>query len=162
MRAAFAYLTDRIREETQDYYQDRLVSLVVYGSVGRGTPRPDSDIDLLLVVDPLPRGRMARVEEFAAIERAMEQDRREFQQQGIHTHLSPVFKTRQEVLEGTPLFLDMTEDALILYDREAFFAGYMEQLKVRLKRLGARRVVSGGAWYWDLKPGFKEGDIIEL
>jgi predicted nucleotidyltransferase len=52
----------------QRHYGERLVSLTVFGSVGRGTPRPDSDIDLLLVVKDLPVGRIARVKEFAAIE----------------------------------------------------------------------------------------------
>jgi hypothetical protein len=51
-----------------EHYGDRLVSAAVFGSVARGTMRPDSDIDLLLVVSGLPRGRMPRVGTFDAVE----------------------------------------------------------------------------------------------
>jgi predicted nucleotidyltransferase len=49
------------------HYGDRLVSVVVFGSMGRGTPRHESDLGVLIVADDLPRGRMARVEDFAPI-----------------------------------------------------------------------------------------------
>jgi predicted nucleotidyltransferase len=51
-------VTQRVRH----HYGARLVSLVVFGSIGRGTARPDSDVDLLIVAENLPDGRMARVE----------------------------------------------------------------------------------------------------
>jgi len=31
-----------------------------------------------------------------------------------------------------------------------------------MKELGSRKVKRGNAWYWILKPDYKEGDIIEL
>jgi len=61
-------LLNHLTSLCKEHYGERLVSLAVFGSVGRGTPRPDSDIDLLLVVKDLPVGRIARVKEFAAIE----------------------------------------------------------------------------------------------
>jgi hypothetical protein len=64
-------LLDRLTSLCKEHYGKRLISLVVFGSVGRGTPRPDSDIDLLLVVKDLPDGRMARVKEFVPIEMAL-------------------------------------------------------------------------------------------
>jgi hypothetical protein len=56
----------------------------------------------------------------------------------------------------------MTEDARILYDRDDFFRLRMRNLKMRLKGLGARRVFQGSAWWWDLKPDFKPGDMVTL
>ncbi|MBE3577614.1 MAG: hypothetical protein IMX00_07970 [Limnochordales bacterium] len=53
---------------------------------------------------------------------------------------------------ASPLFLDMVEDARILYDRDGFLCGYLERLRRHLKQLGARRVSHAGAWYWDLSP----------
>jgi predicted nucleotidyltransferase len=41
---------------------DKLVSLVVYGSVARGEVRSDSDIDLLIVGRGLPKSRFKRFE----------------------------------------------------------------------------------------------------
>jgi hypothetical protein len=31
-----------------------------------------------------------------------------------------------------------------------------------LHELGARRVRLGSAWYWDLKPDFKPGEVFDL
>lgn len=54
-------LLDRLTLLCKEHYKERLISLVVFGSVGRGTAGPDSDIDLLLVVNEFPAGRIARM-----------------------------------------------------------------------------------------------------
>jgi hypothetical protein len=161
MSATFDGLLPELSEACQRHYGPRLVALAVYGSVGRGTPRSTSDIDVLLVVDPLPDGRIARVEEFAGVDRLMAAALAEARAQGVETELSPVFKTPAELAAGSPLLLDMTEDARILIDR-----GELEQalatLRTRLAAQGARRVVRGNAWFWDLKPDYRPGDTFAL
>jgi len=142
-------------------YGDRLVTLVVFGSMGRGTPRPDSDLDLLVVADRLPFGRMARVEEFGAVERALAPSLRRDDSAPV-TECSPVFKTPEEVRAGSPLFLDMVEDARVLFDRDGFFAATRDRWRERLAALGARRIWRGNAWLWDLKPDYRPGEVFEL
>lgn len=159
---AFAELTRRVTEACQAHFGDRLVSVAVFGSVGRGTPRPDSDVDLLVVLEDLPRGRFARQEVFDPVEQSVEPFLEALRQRGIDTTLSPILKTRAEAEAGSPLLLDMVEDARILYDRDGFFAARLERLRKRLALLGARRVRFKGGWYWDLKPDYKPGDVIEL
>lgn len=146
----------RLTSLCKERYGERLISLAVFGSVGRGTPRPDSDIDLLLIVKDLPIGRIARMKEFAAIETTL----------GMATkgciELSPVFKTPEEIAHGSPLLLDMVEDTRLLFDRDDFFKSALENLKERLQKLGARRIWQGNVWYWDLKPDYKQGEIFEI
>ena len=144
----------------EEVYGERLVSLVIFGSYGRGTARPDSDIDLLIVADPLPDGRMRRVDEFEEVERRLGSLLPA--EVGTAPPLSPVFKTPSEAGRGSPLFLDMTEDARILFDREGFFARRLDRLRQRLAELGSRRIWLGNAWYWDLKPDYKPGEEFEL
>ncbi len=76
--------------------------------------------------------------------------------------ISPVFKTPEEVARGSALFLDIVEDGRILFDREGFFAHFRERFRQRLSQLGARRVWIGSAWYWDLKPDYRPGEVFEL
>ena len=162
MRKRFDSLLKRITRVLRQHYGDRLVSVVVYGSVGRGTPGSDSDIDLLVIAEPLPRGRMARVREFDSVERALEQRIRSLEKLGIFTPLSPVFKPPAEVEGGSPLFLDMIDDGRILYDPSGFWKRYMADFQARLRRLGARRIYKGERWYWELKPDYKTGEIFEI
>ena len=151
-------LLERLLGVCQKFYGARLVSLVVFGSVGRGTPRPDSDIDILVVADPLPDGRIPRVREFDAVEELVASGG----PAGSAHRLSPIFKTPREVRRGSPLFLDMLDDGRLLYDRDGFFAGELAALKARLDKLGSKRIWKGDSWYWDLKPDFKPGDEIVL
>ncbi len=158
----FDTVVDSLQRACRAVYGDALVSVAVFGSVGRGAPRPDSDIDVLLVVDPLPNGRMARVQGFSAVEANMEPDVTAARVVGVHTRISPVFKTKEECKRGSPLFLDMVEDARLLVDRDGFFAAVLDRLRTRLAELGSRRVWRGSAWYWDLKPDYQAGDVFEL
>ncbi|MCP9451770.1 MAG: hypothetical protein NNA23_03695 [Nitrospira sp.] len=68
----------------------------------------------------MPRGRINQVREFEAVEAAIAGDLEQARHGGVHTELSPVLKTPAEVTAGGPLFLDMVEDARILYDRDGF------------------------------------------
>jgi predicted nucleotidyltransferase len=152
-----------LSKEVRSYYGDRLVSFAVFGSVARGRFRPDSDIDCLIVAERLPKGRVSRVSEFQRhIEKQLDRDIRTLHKKGIHVLLSPVFKTVEELEKGSPLFLDMVYDVMILYDRENVLKRFLERLKKKLDKLGSRRIVRGNAWYWVLKPDYKFGETIEL
>jgi len=52
---------------------------------------------------------------------------------------------------GSFLFLDMIEDAVILYDRNNFFRNYLSELKGKLKKYGAKKIYKKGGYYWILK-----------
>lgn len=159
-RENFEVLLQWVTRAAKDVYGFRLVSLAVFGSVGRGTPRPDSDLDLLLVAEELPRGRLKRMAEFARIEEIITPRLADLK--NISPSLSPIIKDKEEVLQGSLLFLDMLEDARILYDRGRFLARYLAAFREKLNRLGARRIYRGGAWYWVLKEDYRPGEVFEI
>lgn len=162
LKEKFQDLENRLLSSIKSFYGDRLVSVAVFGSVARGTQNFDSDIDVLIIVNNLPGGRMKRIREFEAVEERIEPILKRLQKEGINTSISAILKTPEEAERGTPLFLDMVEDARILFDRSGFFLGILERLKNRLHRLGSRRIWRGNAWYWVLKPDFKPGEVFEL
>lgn len=163
LKKKFRELERSLLSELKSYYGQRLISVVVFGSVARETQTFDSDLDVLIIAEKLPIGRMNRIREFESVEEKLEPLLKAFQEKyGINTYISAIIKSSEEVEKGSPLFLDMVEDAKILFDKDKFFEKRLKRLRTRLKELGAKRIWRGNAWYWDLKPDYKPGDIIEL
>lgn len=163
LRKAFKETLKKINTACQEIYSDRLISLAVFGSVARDTPNPYSDIDLLIIIEPLPQGRLRRMEEFILVEKKLEPwlDFLQKEKQ-INTCLSPIIKTPGEVKLGSPLFLDMIDDAVILYDKGNFLKEYFFDLKKRLTEMKAERKYNGERWYWVIKPDIQEGETFEI
>jgi hypothetical protein len=151
----------RVAEVVRQHYGPRLRSLALFGSVARRTARPDSDLDLFIVVNGLPRGRRARLATFDAVEKALAEQIEALARSGIDVEISPVLRTPEDLRILSPLLLDLTEDAVILQDSGVLQAA-LDDLRRRLRRLGSRRIWIGPRWYWDLKPDYKRGEIIEL
>lgn len=162
LKERFREIEGRLLSELQAFYGPRLVSVAVFGSAACGTQRFDSDMDILIIAEDLPRGRMKRMREFDAVEERLEPFLKSLRDEGIYTCLSPIIKSPEEAEAGSLLFLDMVKDARILLDRDGFFAQRLERLRNRLEELGAKRIWKGNAWYWVLKPDFKPGEVIEL
>jgi len=99
-RAPLNTLEKRLLAEIKALYGKRLISVVVFGSAGRGTQRCDSDLDVLIVADQLPRGRMKRVEEFSVVENRIGPVLKSLREAGMTTDLSPVIKSPQEAEGG--------------------------------------------------------------
>lgn len=81
---------------------------------------------------------------------------------GNFTDFTEIVLTAGEAEKTHALFLEVIEDGAILYDAGDFFAGVLLRLKEALRRLGAERKMIGHLRYWDLKPDFQPGDVVEL
>src|ERR1051325_10870164 len=147
LKESFERLLQQTLESVSQHYGERLVRFAVFGSVARCTQRPDSDVDLLLVCEPLPSGRMRRIAEFEAVEGSVAPLLSDLAHQGISTFLSPVIKTPPEVERGAVFYVDFVDDARILYDRNDFLKLFLQRLRRRLNELGARRIRHGSSWY---------------
>ena len=149
---------EAIRSEMVAFYGTSLVSLAIFGSVARGSARPESDIDLFIVCDNLPDGRRRRVARFLEME-----DRLRAKYPAIvKVLLSPVIKTPAELGRGSPLLWDMTEETTILFDREETLARCLDGVRGRLLKLGAHRVFRPEGWYWVLKADYRPGEVFEI
>jgi hypothetical protein len=71
--------------------------------------------------------------------------------------------TPEEIKQNPPILLDLTTDAIIIFDRKSFLKNILSKLKKRLEELGAKKImVSEDKWYWILKPDIKFGEIVKI
>jgi predicted nucleotidyltransferase len=147
----------RLREIAGEYaavlraaFGDRLVSVVLYGSVARGDARPGSDINVLVVAGAIAPGPFKRRDLLDAADQAVAPLIAAAAMDGIPTRLARIVKMPQEAREIAPLYLDLTQDAVLLYDRDGFFAGVLDGVRASLDRLGATRTADGRPRYWRL------------
>jgi len=162
MREPYKTLIERLIEALKRKYGDKFISLVVFGSVARGEARKDSDVDLLLVIDSIPKRRLERQKEFMEVEKDLEGYLNELFDEGYFIDFSPIIKTPEEAMRLSPLYLDMVEDAIIAYDKDDFFMKILDRVRKRLEELGSKRVRMGRKWYWILKPDYRFGEVIRI
>lgn len=146
-----------LRELADDYaallrsaFGDRLVSVVLFGAVARGDAHASSDIDVLVVVDPIAPGPFSRNDLLAAADEALAPLLAAAEMDGIRTRLHRIVATRADAEQMIALDLDLAQDGVLLFDRNAFLADLLDNTRASLARLGARRVREGGSWYWEM------------
>ena len=157
-------LLERFVSAIEEVFGEPLVSIVVYGSVARGDAGPESDVDVLLVLEdaaPVYTDRLRPL--IPVLGRLRKQPCwKELETRGIYPSFSVMVFSREEADQNRYLYLDMVEDARILKDRGDFFRNRLRALSGRLQELGARKVQRDGNWYWDLKPDLVPGEVVAL
>jgi len=151
IRMQLVELLDRLKGR----YGDGLVTVAVFGSRARGEAGPDSDLDILVVAQGLPKSRLDRQIALLSLARGVSED---FADLVAFVPLSP-----EEASRVQPFYLGMLSGHELLHDSGGFFGSVLDRLRRRLAELGSRRLVDeDGYEYWDLKPDWKPGDVVEL
>ena len=158
IQSPYKELVNELLDKLKIACGDNLISLILYGSIARGDFRKDSDIDLLLIFEKLPKEKFLRQDYFIDVEKGISFT--ELYEKGYFPAFSPILKTKKEANFLSPLYLDMVDDAIILFDKDSFFQNILKKLRERLKEMGAVKKRIGKKWYWDLKANYKFGEDI--
>lgn len=150
----------------KDFFEERLLSVAVFGSIARGTARfPQSDIDVLIVVQGIEKlsfgdriklmieceERLSKTEEYTGFKHTF----------GTRPNIQEIIFSPSELKAHPPILLDMTTDMITLYDK-GILNEEIDKLRKRLKLLGAKKVERDGSWFWILKPDVKLGENVEI
>jgi hypothetical protein len=138
-----------------DYFLERLVSVVLFGSVARGEETDRSDIDLVVVIKKLPAGRTAR-------QKILEPVYEKFLSLGFTTPVNCHLKTPEEAQKMTVMYLDFPDGAELLHDSNDFFKKIIAQVSQHIQKTGAHRKRWGKFYYWDLRPGGSAEETFDI
>lgn len=145
-------------------YNGRLKSIIIFGSIARGEAKPNSDLDMLVVVERLPEKYSERVRQAVEIL----DDLREvklwlWKEKRIFCNIEFLMLTPEEASIIQPVYLDMLDNSITIYDKNYFFKRVLERLAERLRELRAERVtLPEGRWFWRLKPHVEPGEVVTL
>lgn len=152
-------LAHRYATAAQEALGPQLVSLAPYGSVARGQATPSSDIDHFVVLQETPSGILARRRLFQPARESLTPELEDIWMQGIYADFIEVIRSRTEALQFHPLYLDISQEAILLYDHDQFLHTLLEKVRERLQRAGAERHAIGRCWYWNLKQADLSGEV---
>lgn len=121
-----------------------IVAALLFGSWAKGAETPDSDIDLLIVADGINPKRHRRGTEIAYIKHCLPA-----------LSLDIILFTKEEVQSNfrnhNPLFLDITEEGIIILDREDFLRNLILETKEHIRQRGIKRFRDG--WVFPVEKG---------
>ncbi len=164
LQAEYRALADEYARAVERFFGDRLLSICFFGSVVRGEATPESDFDVLVVAEKLPKDAGLRVRETVSIHEKLRDSQayRRLRSLQRSAFVSDIMLTPDEVKMHPPILLDLTEDALIVLDKDGFLRSVLDDIRERLNELGARKVKAKKGYYWILKPDAGPGEVVEI
>lgn len=121
----FYKVLKEIKQYSISFYGNRLVSLVVFGSVAKDTFSPVSDIDLLVVLKDKKSSYHYYQEFFDNIIQNLSYK---------NIQINPIFKTPETMSVELPYLWDTK--FLLLYDKDGFFSNFIKTLdKFKMQNL---------------------------
>jgi predicted nucleotidyltransferase len=158
MLSGYKKILIKFRQKLLTRFKDEIISMVLFGSVARGTAGKESDIDVLIIMKDVPDSYYERLKPIVDIELEMRKD-----VEGMPPIFSSMILSLDEAKQNRNIFLDMIDHSIILYDTNDFFKNRLSELKNRLDQLGSKKIIlEDSTWYWNLKPDIVAGEIIEL
>lgn len=137
MQSLLERLTDHYRSE----FGDALLGLVLYGSRARGDERPDSDLDLMLIAEHLPRDLFERA-------KRVRSPRFSADDPDVSVRaLSPEEYER----DIAPIDLDIAVDGVTLHDRAGYMKDHLEVIRKRIEEAELFREPDF-VWHWRHPP----------
>ena len=149
----------KLIERIKDHYKDNLVSIVIFGSYARKENKPKSDIDILIVLERARKMR-ERIEDFVEnVEIPLEDIALELFEKGISSEISPIILTKEEASYFNPIYLDMTQSCIIIYDKENFMKELLKKVEEKMKEWGSYKEKVDDTWIWVIKKGRFVGGV---
>lgn len=147
--------------EVSEKLGDKILSMVVFGSVSRGQAKGDSDIDMFVFYDDKKVGleEVESVFNEVVVELRNSDEYGKLLNRGIFPEIYPFLISRSKARDILWVSLDATEDGVIIKDVNGFGREVMRGIGSKVGQMGGRRVkFASGGWCWML---FKDYSYVD-
>jgi len=139
----------------QQHFGERLLGVLLFGSIARGDWTKESDIDLLVVVDLWDTKTWTRSNELLALRTTLRKTRE--YSDSVGAGFVPIIQHyplgSEEASLNHRIYPDIVLDGIIIYEKDGFITQLIGNLRESLQQKGARRVINEtGASQWEMEP----------
>ena len=138
----------RLKKEVRDYIngfvdlitrKEKVMGIMLFGSVARGLYRKDSDIDVLIAI----RGNAINcIDEIEESIDGVEELRAPLVQMGFYLRIRPLILSLEDLKIFRPIYLSIVDEGVILFERRDALTNFMTDIKRDIK--WRREIAEGG------------------
>lgn len=135
-RLEFADIEDALKDLITRFIEkiaelDFVQGVMLFGSVANGTYNEYSDIDVLIVTKSGGKGEMGRI---MAIASSMKDEERALMERRLPSLISPMVLDTKDLETFRPLYLDLADYGIILYEKGHLLSDFISTLKKKAHR----------------------------
>lgn len=137
-------------ESCKAEWNENFVAAIQFGSTTKNPIKFETDVDLLLVFNHIPKSKWDRFQFIKQKEQELE-----IKLKDITNHqLTPsiISWNKESFQKLHPLYLDFVDASIILYDPLFTAKETIEKTKRWMAQRGAKKIQKGQLWYWDVNP----------
>ncbi len=137
----------RLKKEVRDYIngfvdlitrKEKVMGIMLFGSVARGLYRKDSDIDVLIVI----RGSaISCIDEIEESIDGVEELRAPLVKMGFYLRIRPLILSLEDLKIFRPIYLSIVDEGVILFERRDALTNFMTDIK---RNINWRREIAEG------------------
>ncbi|MCL4333858.1 MAG: nucleotidyltransferase domain-containing protein [Candidatus Thermoplasmatota archaeon] len=137
----------RLKKEVRDYIngfvdlitrKEKVMGIMLFGSVARGLYRKDSDIDVLIAI----RGNAINcIDEIEESIDGVEELRAPLVQMGFYLRIRPLILSLEDLKIFRPIYLSIVDEGVILFERRDALTNFMTDIK---RNINWRREIAEG------------------
>ncbi len=106
---------------------DNTLGVILFGSVSKGTYNRYSDIDLFIII----KGeKLDYLWKLGKLNEKIESQEKALVEAGYYLHISPTVFEYKELSEFKPLFFDIADYGIVLYDMEGIAGDFMKNISL--------------------------------